>query len=116
MDKMLKMIGKLIIYAAPIVIMIFLIPFIQNDLLLTIVYVGIIILSLLPERDKKDLIFLAFGFVAMTISEYFFIKTGVETFSHRAYLGVMPLWLPFLWANAFVAMKKGILVLVKNYE
>ncbi len=49
----------------------------------------------------------------MIISEYLFIKTGVETFTRNSLFGLMPLWLPFLWAYAFVVIKRAIKILDK---
>jgi hypothetical protein len=49
----------------------------------------------------------------MIISEFFFISTGVETFVRDSLCGMMPLWLPFLWAYAFVAMRRAMIILDK---
>lgn len=104
---MLKIIGHLI----PIVLMIVLIPVVQNDYVLTIIYIGIISVFLkFISAKKNDFIVLIFGFFAMTISEYFFISTGVETFTRNSLFGLMPLWLSFLWACGFVAIKRSIAV------
>jgi len=92
--------------ALPIAIMIALIPLIRSDVLLTVVYAGFILAALMTRQDKKDLIFLIFGFVTLFFSEYLFISTGVETFERRSLLGVMPLWLPFLWAYVFIAIRR----------
>ena len=54
---------------------------------------------------------LVFGFFAMIASEYLFISTGVEKFERNSLLGLMPLWLPFLWAYGFVAIKRAISIL-----
>jgi hypothetical protein len=56
-------------------------------------------------------VFLAVGVVVLTISEYFFVSTGVEIFLRNSLLGVMPLWLPVLWGYAFVVMRRGIILL-----
>jgi hypothetical protein len=93
--------------AIPILIMIGLIPLITNDYLLTAVYVMIICIALLIKRTPNDLLMLLFGFVIMIISEYLFISTGVETFVRNSLFGLMPLWLPFLWAYGFVAIKRS---------
>jgi len=92
--------------ALPIVVMIALIPLIRSDVLLTVVYAGFILAALMTRQDKKDLIFLIFGFVTLFFSEYLFISTGVETFERRSLLGIMPLWLPFLWAYVFIAIRR----------
>ena len=111
--KMLKKSFLVFFNATPVILMIALIPYIRNDYLLTAVYVFIIGVALLFKRDKYDITFLLFGFIIMTASEYFFIKTGVETFSHKSLLGVMPLWLPFLWSYGFVAIKRSAKILGK---
>ncbi len=92
--------------------MIGLIPLVQNDYLLTIVYIAIISIFLkLISARKTDFIVLIFGFVIMIISEYFFISTGVETFTRNSLFGLMPLWLPFLWACGFVVIKRSVAVM-----
>lgn len=94
-----------------ILLMIILIIFIKNDYLLSGVYIIIIIISFLIKYEKKDLLFLIFGLIIMTIFEYFFLLTKVETFNRNSLFGIMPLWLPILWAYAFVAIKRVINVL-----
>lgn len=49
----------------------------------------------------------------MTISESFFIGTGVETFVRSSLFNIMPIWLPLLWAFAFVIMRRIIVILDK---
>ncbi|MEK7598658.1 MAG: hypothetical protein AAB487_02885 [Patescibacteria group bacterium] len=92
----------------PILVMIGLIPLIKNDYWLAFIYAVVIIISLAIKYEKKEYIFLLFGFFGMIISEYFFISTGVETFERNSLLGAMPLWLPFLWAYVFVVIKRAI--------
>ncbi len=91
--------------------MISLIPLINNDYLLTFIYIIIIILSLLIKYEVKDFLFLIFGIFIMIISEAFFISTGVETFNRQTLFNLMPLWLPFLWGYTFVVMKRIINIL-----
>ena len=88
--------------------MIGLIPLVKNDYLLTLVYVGIIVVSLSIKRERNDISIFIFGFFIMIISESIFISTGVETFIQNSLFGIMPLWLPFLWAYGFVAIKRGV--------
>ena len=97
----------------PVLIMIGLIPLVRNDYVLTIIYALIIAVSLLIKKEKNDIIFLIFGFCALTISESIFIRTGVETFIRNSLFGLMPVWLPFLWAYAFVAMRRAIGIIEK---
>jgi len=59
----------------PIILMIGLIPLVKNDYWLTAVYVLIIAISFLIKYEKKEYIFLLFGFFGMILSEYFFIST-----------------------------------------
>ncbi len=104
-------IHKLFFEAIPIILMIGLIPFLKNDIFLALVYALIIGVSFLIAYDKSDIIFLLFGAVVLFFSEYFFVSTGVEVFIRNSLLGVMPLWLPILWGYAFVAMRRGIVIL-----
>jgi len=99
--------------AVPVLIMIGLIPFISNDYLLTIIYVGIILIALLLKRTKNDFLALVLGFVIMIVFEYLFVSTGVETFNRNTLFGIMPLWLPFLWAYGFVAIKRSVEIISK---
>lgn len=98
--------------ALPVLFMVALVPLVQNDVLLTVIYIVIITVSSI-RYQRKDFIFLLFGCIVFFFSEYLFISTGVETFERRSLFGVMPLWLPLLWAYVFVAMKRGVLLFEK---
>ncbi len=90
----------------PVFIMIGLIPFISDDRFLTEVYAVIILISLIVlRRNRNDFIAFSTGFFLMTGFEYLFVSTGVELFRRHTLFGVMPLWLPLLWAYGFVAIK-----------
>ena len=102
---------QLFLNAAPALLMIGLIPFVRNDFLLTAIYLLIIGSALAIKREPKDITILIFGFFVMIASEYLFVSTGVETFNRNSLLGMMPLWLPFLWAYGFVAIKRGVEIL-----
>jgi hypothetical protein len=104
----MKAIVTIVINAIPILLMIGLIPFVRNDVWLSGIYILIIVAALLVKREKNDLAVLAFGFIGLTVSELFFISTGVETFNRQSLFGVMPFWLPILWAYAFVVIKRGV--------
>lgn len=104
----MKAVRTIFINSVPVALMVGLIPVIQNDVTLSLVYVAIIAVSLFIRRERLDFALFAFGFVALLISEYFFISTGVETFTRRSLFGVMPLWLPILWGYAFIAIRRGI--------
>ena len=106
-DKILQV----FLNAIPIILMIALIPVLSNDYLLTGIYILIIAVSFLVKYQQRDYLFFIFGFIIMVISEYFFVSTGVETFLRKSLFGLMPLWLPFLWAYAFVAIKRAIVIL-----
>ncbi|OGZ05389.1 MAG: hypothetical protein A3C93_05070 [Candidatus Lloydbacteria bacterium RIFCSPHIGHO2_02_FULL_54_17] len=95
----------------PIVVMVGCIPLVTNDFVLAGIYGLVSVVALAYRRQRGDLTVFVFGFFAMTVSEYFFIATGVETFNRVSFLGVMPLWLPFLWAYGFVAMKRAVVIL-----
>jgi hypothetical protein len=104
---------QIFLNAIPIILMIALIPFVKNDYLLTGIYALIIAAAFIIKYERKDYLFFIFGFVIMIIAEYFFVSTGVETFVRNSLFGLMPLWLPALWAYAFVAMKRAIIILGK---
>jgi len=97
--------------AIPILLMIALIPFIKNDYILAAIYILIIAISFFIKYEKKEYVFFLFGFFIMILAESFFISTGVETFQRTTLFNIMPLWLPFLWAYAFVAIKRAIIIL-----
>ena len=102
---------KILIEALPIILMIVLIYFIKNDYLLAGIFILIITVSFLIKYENKDHFFFIFGFIIMIVSESFFISTGVETFNRNSLFGIMPIWLPVLWAYAFVIMKRAICIL-----
>ena len=108
---MMKKISVIFLNAIPVLVMIALIPFVQNDYILTLVYVGIIAASLAVKYTPHDLLILVFGFFIMIASEYLFVSTGVETFQRNTLFGLMPLWLPFLWSYGFVAIKRSVEIL-----
>ncbi len=101
-------ISKIFFNTLPILIMVGLIPLVPNDYNLLLVYMLIIVAAIYAKREKNDLIVFVFGFFVMLIFENLFVKTGVETFNRNSLLGVMPLWLPLLWAYGFVAIKRAI--------
>lgn len=103
--------SNIILNAIPILIMMGLIPFVVNDYILTLLYIGIIIISFIFKKEKNEIKIFLFGFFVMILAEAVFISTGVETFVRSSLLGIMPLWLPFLWGYSFVAMKRGIKIL-----
>ena len=108
---MMNKVSKIILNVIPILMMISLIPLVRNDFVLTGMYAAIIVVALLIKRERNDLLILVFGFFIMIASEYLFISTGVETFQRNSLLGLMPLWLPFLWAYGFIAIKRSVLIL-----
>mgnify|MGYP001605826815 FL=1 len=89
------------------------IPFVLNDYLLAIIYLFFITALLVIRSEKNDLLVLVIGFVVITISELFFVSTGVETFTRNTLFGLIPIWLPLLWAYAFVTIKRSLGVLDK---
>lgn len=108
---MSKEVRFIILNALPVFLMIWLIPYIQNDYSLTLVYILIAGISFAIKRYQKDFMAFALGFFIMIVSEYLFISTGVETFNRNSLFGLMPLWLPFLWAYGFVVIKRLITIL-----
>lgn len=110
MNKVSKIFSNII----PILLMIILIPLVSDDYILTFIYIAIIIFFLrVIKATKNEIIILFFGFIFMIISEFLFIKTGVETFVRTSLFGLMPLWLPFLWAYGFVVISRSVKILEK---
>lgn len=93
--------------------MILFIPFIKNDYTLTVIYIFFILSALIAERDKADYILLVIGLFGLTLGEYLFVSMGVETFNRNTLFGVMPFWLPFLWAFIFLSLKRAFWQVVK---
>ena len=102
---------RIFLEAIPTLIMIALITIIGNDYILASLYLIIIGISLFIKHEKHDYRLLILGFVVMIIAETIFISTGVEIFLRNSLFGIMPLWLPILWAYAFVAIKRGVNIL-----
>lgn len=102
---------KILVNAVPVIVMVALIPYVSNDYLLTLIYVAIIIVAFMIRRKRNELTTFVLGFCIMLVSEYFFIRTGVETFHRISLLGIMPLWLPFLWGYGFVSIKRAVEIL-----
>ena len=95
----------------PILSMIGFIPVITNDYYLSLIYLGIILISLFFKKEKNDIKIFIFGFFVMIISEIIFTSTGVEIFIRNSLFGLMPVWLPLLWGYSFVVMKRVIKIL-----
>jgi hypothetical protein len=104
---------KIILNSIPVILMIALIPFLKSDYILTAIYILIITFSFIIKYEKKDFLFLIIGLCIMTICESVFILIGVEVFNRNTLFGLMPLWLPVLWAYAFVVIKRGIIIINK---
>ena len=100
--------ARIVSNALPVVGMILLIPFIENDYILALVYVVVILIALAIHQDERDRVFVIFGFIASFMAEALFTSTGVETFERRTLFGIMPLWLPILWAYVFMAMRRAV--------
>src|SRR3989338_2011519 len=98
---------RVVATAFPVFFMIALVPYVLNDYVLAGIYILIIAISAF-RYTRKDFIFLVFGFFILLLGEYFFLLTGVEVFERRTLLGVMPIWLPFLWSYIFVTMKRSV--------
>lgn len=108
----MEKVSKIFLHSVPNLIMIGLIPLVHDDYLLTLFYIIIIVFLLIfIKYTKTDLVAFFFGLIVITLFEYIFVSTGVETFNRNSLLGIMPLWLPFLWAYGFVAIKRSIEIL-----
>lgn len=103
----LRTVWKIFLETIPIIAMVALIPMVSNDFILLGTYFTIIAMAFSLKYEKNEWIFFLFGLIAMTVSEYGFISTGVEIFLRNSLLGIMPIWLPFLWAYGFVAISRA---------
>ena len=112
---MAKYIPKIFLYFLMVVIMIGLAFFIKNDYVLTGIYIAIILGFTTLKRERADFPILMVGLVGTLIGEYLFVSTGIEIFTRTSLLGIMPLWLPFLWSYIFLAMKRVFWMLIKEY-
>ena len=65
-----KIIGVLL-YAIPVAAMIGLIAVVENDYALTGIYIACIAVLLIFKSERNDVLAVAFGLIAITISEYF---------------------------------------------
>ena len=108
MIQKLILVTRIVANALPVVGMILLVPFIGDDYVLTAIYIVIILIALTIKKNKKERVFLAFGFIASFIAEALFVSTGVETFERDSLFGIMPLWLPVLWAYIFMTMRRAL--------
>jgi hypothetical protein len=108
---MLNKIWRIVLNALPIALMIGLIPLVANDYTLALIYILIAVATFTVRREAYDCLAYALGLIAITISEYLFVQTGVETFARQSLWGIMPVWLPFLWAYAFAVIKRSLRIL-----
>ena len=108
MKNKLLTILKLIL---PIIVMVFLIPFVINDYLLAFIYIVIATVYIKYNYLKNDWLIYFIGVFAMIFFEIIFVSTGVETFTRNSLFGIMPFWLPYLWAFAFVIMRRCIKII-----
>lgn len=98
-------------YSIPIILMIGLIPVVRNEYALTLIYAACIVALLNIRPERNDWLALIFGLLGITTAEWLFVSTGVETFTQHTLFGSMPLWLPFLWAYAFITIKRCLRIL-----
>jgi len=94
--------------------MISIINWVSDDYILAGIYILIILADMAVRKRKHDTVALVFGFFAMTMFEYLFVTTGVETFTRQSLLGVMPIWLPILWSYGFVSIKRAVEIIEKG--
>lgn len=88
--------------------------FVKNDYVTTVIHLGIIMAFVTIKKERADLPILAIGFSGTLIGEYLFISTGIERFNRTTLLGIMPLWLPFLWSFIFLSIKRVFWMLIKE--
>lgn len=112
---MVKYFSQICLYFSVITVMVGLAVFVKNDYVITVIYLGIIMTSVTIKKERIDLPILATGFSGTLIGEYLFISTGIETFNRTSLLGIMPLWLPFLWSYICLAAKRVFWMVIKEH-
>jgi len=110
---MTKILSTVTFYFLSILILISFIPAVQDDVLLTLIYLLCIALLLRIQPEKYDVVALCIGIIGITLSELFFVSTGVEKFLRTSLFDLIPLWLPFLWGYAFITIKRSLNLLRK---
>lgn len=105
---MIKKFFKMVMNILPIIAMIWLIPVVSDDYVLTAIYAVIIVIAFMIKREHKEVKLFFVGACIMICAEYVFTSTGVEVFQRDTLFGLMPLWLPVLWGYCFVVMKRFI--------
>ncbi len=104
---------KIIINSLPVILMIILIKFVDNDYLLALICVLVIIGSLIIKYERNDWIYFILGLILMTAFELFFVWAGSETFNRVSLFGILPIWLPIIWGYGFMAIKRMVMILEK---
>lgn len=107
----MEKVKKIFLNSVPILLMVSLIPLITNDFILTLAFLLIIGISFAVKKTRNEWTIFTTGFLLMIIFEYLFVSTGVELFRRNSLLGIMPIWLPFLWAYGFVAISRAVKIL-----
>jgi hypothetical protein len=102
---------RILLAVVPALVMIGLITALNNETLVAGLFVLIIAVSLWLRYERHDSVVLLAGLLLYPIAEYLFVSSGVETFTERGLFGIMPLWMPFLWAWGSVAIKRVVMVL-----
>ena len=102
---------KILLNSIPVLVMVGLIPLIDNDYYLFLVYLLVIFTSFIFKKERNEVFIFGFGFLIMIFFEYIFISTGVEIFYRNSLFGLMPVWLPLLWAYGFVGIKRAVEIL-----
>jgi hypothetical protein len=67
--------------------------------LLTMILIFISILMFVVRTEKRSGVVYAIGFIFGPVAEMLAINTGAWEYAAPSFAGI-PLWLPFLWANA----------------
>lgn len=98
----------LLLTCTPLLLMLGFIPLVENDYYLAGIYLAFGLVYFYNHNTKETIIVYTTGLIAMTIFESIFLKTGVEVFIRNSFLGIMPLWLPLLWAYGFLVIKDSL--------
>jgi hypothetical protein len=101
-----KAVAMFFLQAMPTLIMVILVFFIKNDYTLTAFILIITVIAFLIKYERYEIWVYSVGFITMLVFEILFVSTGVETFNRNSLFGIIPIWLPFLWAYGIVAVRR----------
>ncbi len=75
----------------------------KNNFLLTLIFIAAILVLLVPSRNVREAYLVAIGLTLGILIEAGAQLIGFESYSNPTFFGI-PLWMPFMWSYAFIAI------------